>query len=212
MSIKIPKYNLAEELINSISHGIAALGAITAMILCIIKSSSASSVVAVTLYGSFMIMLFTISCIYHALSPRCRGKKVLRVIDHCNVILMVYGTYLPICLSLLKGTLGWTIFGIVTTITIVGIVFNSINVDEFSLVTTICVLILGWGSLFMVGPLINAATFRGVMYLIFGGIAYTIGAVLYGLGKNIPYMHSIFHFCVILGAIYHFIFIYYYCI
>ena len=122
--IKIPKYSLGEELVNSISHGIGALLSIAALVLLVIKAKSKGAVVGVSLYASFMIILYTISCIYHALSPKIAGKKVLRVIDHCNVLLMVAGTYMPICLSLLYGKIGWIVFGIVWAITIVGIVFN----------------------------------------------------------------------------------------
>ena len=101
--IKVPKYSLGEELVNSISHGIGALLSIAALVFCCLKANTPNAVVSVCLYGSFMIILYTISCIYHALSPRILGKKVLRVIDHCNVLIMIAGTYMPICLSLFYG-------------------------------------------------------------------------------------------------------------
>jgi len=210
--IRIPKYTLKEELINSISHGIGAILSIVGLILLVIKANSINSIVSVCLYGSFMIILYTISCIYHALSPKITGKKVLRVIDHCNVLLMVAGTYMPICLSLLYGKLGWITFIIVWLITIIGIVFNAINVDKYSLLSVICNLLLGWGSLFLINPMISLVPLKGIIYLILGGVIYTIGSILYGLGKRIKYMHSIFHFMVLLGSLFQFIFIYYYCI
>lgn len=210
--IKIPKYTLGEELINSISHGIGAGLAIAALVLCIVKSKNAWSIVSTSIYGSFMIILYIISCIYHALSPRVKGKKVLRVIDHCNVFLMLAGTYMPICLSLLNGTLGWMVFSIVWTITIIAIILNSINVDKYQLASVICHLLLGWGSLIIINPLIKASSLHAVWVLIIGGIIYTIGSILYGIGRKIPYMHSVFHFFVLGGSIIHFFFIYLYCI
>ena len=210
--IKIPKYTLGEELINSISHGVGAGLAIAALVLCIVKSKNAWSIVSTSIYGSFMIILYIISCIYHALSPKVKGKKVLRVIDHCNVFLMLAGTYMPICLSLLNGKLGWIVFSIVWTITIIAIILNSINVDKYQLASVICHLLLGWGSLIIINPLIKASSLHAVWVLIIGGIIYTIGSILYGIGRKIPYMHSVFHFFVLGGSIIHFFFIYLYCI
>ena len=210
--IKIPKYTLGEELINSISHGIGGCLAIAALVLCIVKSKNAWSIVSTSIYGSLMIILYVISCIYHALSPKLKGKKVLRVIDHCNVFLMLAGTYMPICLSLLNGLLGWIIFGIVWTITIIAIILNCINVDKYQLASVICHLLLGWGSLIIINPLIKESSLHAVWILIIGGIIYTIGSILYGIGRKIPYMHSVFHFFVLGGSIFHFFFIYLYCI
>ena len=208
----MPKYSLGEELVNSISHGLGAILSIVALIFLVLKASSIKAIISVCLYASFMIILYTISCIYHALSPNIGGKKVLRVIDHCNVLLMVAGTYMPICLSLLYGRLGWITFAIVWCITIVGIVFNAINVDKYSLISVICNLVLGWGALLLINPMLNLIPLKGIVYLIIGGVMYTIGSILYGIGKKIPYMHSVFHFFVLLGSLFQFLFIYFYCI
>jgi len=210
--IKIPKYSLGEELVNSISHGIGAILSVIALIFLVLKAGNVRGVVSVSLYASFMIILYTISCVYHALSPRILGKKVLRVIDHCNVLLMVAGTYMPICLSLLYGRLGWITFSIVWVVTIVGVVFNAINVDKYSLISVICNLVLGWGAMLLINPMLSIIPLKGVIYLILGGVMYTIGSILYGLGKKIPYMHSVFHFFVLLGSFFQFLFIYFYCI
>ena len=210
--IKIPKYTLGEELVNSISHGIGGGLAIAALVLCLVKANNTWSIVSTAIYGTLMITLYVISCIYHALSPKVKGKKVLRVIDHCNVFLMLAGTYMPICLSLLNGTLGWIVFSIVWIITIVAIVLNAINVDKYQVASVICHLLLGWGSLIIINPLAAACSKQALSLLIIGGLVYTIGSILYGLGRKIPYMHSIFHFFVIAGSILHFFFIYLYCI
>ena len=210
--ISIPNYTLGEELMNAISHGVGALLSIAGLVLLAVKSSTAIATVSSVLYGSIMIVLFTISCIYHALSPHLKGKKVLRVIDHCNVLMMVAGTYLPISLSLFGGALGWGLFGFVWALTIPVVVLTAVNVDKFSALSVIDNLILGWGILLLIGPLRSVCPLKGIWLLVGGGVAYTVGSVLYGLGAKKKWFHSIFHFFVLLGALLHFFFIYFYCI
>lgn len=208
--IRIPKYTLKEELFNSISHGIGAIFAIVALVLMIIKADTALEVVTVSIYGSFMIILYTISCIYHALSPKLTGKKVLRVIDHCNVYLLVFGTYIPVALLGVGGWLGWLLFGIVLFVTLLGIVLSSINTDKFQVFEVICHLVNGWSIIFGISKLLESMTYYGVLYCILGGIFYTVGAIIYGIGAKKKYMHSVFHVFCLLGTISHFIAIYFY--
>ena len=208
----VPEYSLGEELINSITHGIGASLSVVALVLCVVKATTAGGKVSAVLYGTLLIMLYTISCIYHALSPRLRGKRVLRVIDHANVFLVVAGTYMPICLSLLDGVWGWLTFGIVWLVTIVAVVFSCVDVDRFQMIGVVCNLILGWGALLLLPVLIELVPWTGLWLLIFGGVAYSLGAILYVVGAKVPYMHSIFHFFVLMGSILHFFFIYLYCL
>lgn len=208
--IKIPKYSLSEEIINSISHGLGGIFSIVALILMLVKSSKPLEYVTISIYGTTMILLYIISCIYHALSPRLTGKKVLRVLDHCNVYLLVLGTYIPISLLGVSGSLGWILFGIVTTITIIGIVLSSIAIDKFQIFEVICHLINGWSILFAIKTLYNNITFMGVLFLLLGGIMYSLGAILYRIGTKKKYMHSIFHFFCLGGTVLHFIAIYIY--
>ena len=208
--VSIPKYTLGEELVNSISHGLGAGLAIAALVLLIIKASSAIGVVTGVIYASIMIILYIVSCIYHALSPKLKGKKVFRVLDHCNVLLMVAGTYTPICLSMLGGTLGWTVFGIVWGVTVLAVVFNCINIEKYKKLCLACKLLLGWAALLIIKPLINACPLNGLFLLVGGGVVYSIGAILYGIGKKKRYIHSVFHFFVIGASILHFFMIYLY--
>ncbi|MBQ3430679.1 hemolysin III family protein [Candidatus Saccharibacteria bacterium] len=210
--VSIPTYTKGEEIVSSISHGVGAGLAIAALVLMVLKAPTPHATVGVALYGAIMIILFTISCLYHALSPNLKGKKVLRVIDHINVMLMVAGTYLPICFSLLYGQLGWIIFGIVWGLTLPAVILNAIDVDRFQVVSTFHNLILGWGALFLLKPLRAVCPLAGIWLLIGGGICYTIGSILYGIGYNTKWFHSIFHFFVLGGATLHFFFIYLYCI
>lgn len=210
--VKIPQYSLGEELVNSISHGVGAGLAIAGLVLCLVKAGTAHGAAAVAIYGALTIVLYVISCIYHALSPRLLGKKVMRILDHINVMLMVAGTYMPICLSLLWGTaVGWVAFGIVWLITIISVVFNALDVDRYQGVSVICNLLLGWGSLALLPWLVCPP--EGIfIFLIGGGAVYSLGSVLYVIGARKKYMHCIFHFFVLAASILHFFFIYLYCI
>lgn len=209
-SIKIPNYSLSEELINSISHGLGAIFAIVALVLLLVKSSQAIEYVTVSIYGTTMILLYIISCIYHALSPKIAGKKVLRVLDHCNVYLLVYGTYIPATLLAIRGALGWILFSFVSLITLIGIILSSINTDKFQKLEVICHLLNGWSALIAIKQLYLNIGINGLILLISGGIMYTLGAILYGLGAKKKYMHSIFHFFCLAGTILHFLTIYLY--
>ena len=214
--ISVPEYSLAEELVNAISHGVGASLAIAALVVCIVHSHSALGVISSCLYGAMMIILYIFSCLYHALSPNVRGKKILRVIDHDNVFLMEAGTYMPVALALLVGNghvaLGWTVFGIVWLITILAIVFTSIDVDKFQFVGVICNLVLGWGSLLILPVLISLVPASGLLMLILGGATYSLGALWFGIGAKVKWMHSVFHFYVLLASVFHFVFIYNFCI
>jgi hemolysin III len=213
---KLPEYSLGEELINAISHGVGASLAIAALVVCIVHSHSALGVISSCLYGSMMILLYIFSCLYHALSPEVRGKKVLRILDHDNVFLMEAGTYMPVALALLVGSghvaLGWTVFGLVWGITVLAVVFTSINVDKFQVIGVVCNLLLGWGSLLMLPVLISVLPPAGLLMLILGGATYSLGALWFGIGAKVKWMHSIFHFYVILASVFHFILIYNFCI
>ena len=207
-----PKYTLGEEIMNAITHGIGAALAIAGLVLLIIKADSAIGVVTGVIYASIMIVLYVISCVYHSLSFRLKGKKVLRILDHCNVQLMVAGTYTPICLSMLGGTLGWGMFSIVWAVTVVAVVVNCIDLEKYKVVSVICNLLLGWAALFIIKPLIAACPSTGLSLLIWCGVVYSIGAILYGIGHKVRYMHSVFHFFVIGGSILHYFMIFFYAV
>lgn len=208
--ISIPKYTLGEELLNSISHGVGALFGITALVLCIVKSCNpldgyklASSIT----FGLTATLLYLMSCLYHALKVN-RAKRVFRVIDHCTIFLLIAGTYTPYTLITLRGTTGWLLFGVVWGVGILGIVLNSISLKRFAKLSVVCYIALGWVVLFASKQLVAALDSSGLMLLLAGGIAYTIGAVLYGIGSKKRYFHSIFHFFCLFGTVLHFFSIY----
>lgn len=208
--ISIPRYSLGEELMNSITHGIGACLGIAALVLCIVKSCNpldgyklASSIV----FGSTTTLLYLMSCLYHALKVN-RAKRVFRVIDHCTIFLLIAGTYTPYTLITLRGLTGWVLFGVVWGVGILGIVLNAVSLRRFAKMSVACYIALGWVVLFASRQLIASLAPAGLWLLLAGGIAYTIGAVLYGIGSKKPYFHSIFHFFCLIGTALHFFSIY----
>lgn len=201
MPIRIPKYTLAEELINSISHGLGAIFSIVALVLMLVKAHTPLQYVTVSIFGTTMILLYVISCVYHALSPRLTGKKVLRVLDHCNVFLLVFGTYIPVALLGIGGALGWWLFGFVATVTVIGIVLAATNTDRYQVLEVVCHLLNGWSILIGIKPMLEHMGLAGVILALAGGICYSLGAILYGIGKNHRYAHSVFHFFCLAGTV-----------
>lgn len=210
--IRIPSYNITEELINSISHGIGAIFSIFGFIMLIIKSLNHSNlaVMTATIFGTTMVLLYTISCIYHALPPKVKGKQILRVLDHCNVYLLVFGTIIPVALIGISSIPGWVFFSIVAFVTILGIIASIIDVDMSQVLEVVCHLVNGWSVLFFTKYLITNIGMIGFILIILGGIMYSIGAVLYGIGTKKKYMHSVFHFFCLIGTLFHYLAIYLY--
>ena len=210
--IAMMDYNLCEELISSISHGVGAGLAIAAAVLCIVKAAhlgDAWAIVSCSIFGATLIMLYCMSTIYHAL-PKGRAKQVMRVIDHCTVFLLIAGTYTPCMLVHFHDAKGWVMFGIIWGLAILGIVSNAIDVDKYEAVSGVINVIMGWAVCFMFGSLVEAIGGTGVALLIIGGAAYTLGAILYAIGDKVRYMHSVFHFFCLAGSILHFFAIYNY--
>lgn len=210
--ISIPKYSLSEELLNSISHGVGALFGIVGTVLCIVKAANTGDpwrIVSSAIFGASVLLLYLMSCLYHALKVNM-AKRVFRVIDHCTIFLLIAGTYTPFTLVTLRGTIGWLLFGIVWGMAVLGITLNAIDLKKFSKISVACYLIMGWTILAAFQPLADALAPQGVALLVWGGIAYTVGAILYGIGAKVKYFHSVFHFFCLAGTVLHFLAIYLY--
>ena len=167
--IKVPTYSLGEELISAISHGIGAGLGITALVLCIIMSAihgNASAVVSSCIYGSTLIVLYTISTLYHSFKSGIKAKKVFRVLDHCSIFLLIFGSYTPVALVTLKGAIGWTIFSVILAAAILGIVLNSINLEKYKKISMVCYLVMGWTIILAIKPMIELIDLRGIMFLV----------------------------------------------
>lgn len=215
MKIKLPSYSLFEELCNSISHGIGSLLGIAALVLCIVKSTVTGDpykIVSSIIYGVSLIMLYTISTVYHALK-RNNGKRVLRVLDHCTIYFLIAGTYTPFSLVMLREysiAWGWSIFGVVWAAAILGIVLNACSLEKFKIFSMICYIAMGWCIIIAIKPLLTVFSGPGLSLLVWGGVAYTVGAILYGIGAKVKFIHSVFHLFVVIGSILHFFSIYFY--
>ena len=208
----LPDYTRGEEIFNMVSHIVGGGLGVIICALCIIKSflnNDAYQIVGSFIYGFSMIILYTISSVYHGLKSEM-AKKVLQIIDHCSVFILISGTYTPIALSPLRehnAFLGWSVFGIVWAISALGITLNAIDLKKYNVFSIICYLAQGWCIILTGKAAITAIGTEGFLWLLAGGISYTIGAVLYGIAgkKTVRYMHSVFHIFVVLGSFLQFI-------
>ena len=214
--IQLPQYTLAQELWNSISHGLGTVFTLIMgpfLIVKAAKTGDAWSIVSVSIFVLTLLMLYTMSCLYHSMG-RNDGKRVLRVIDHDMVFVLIAGTYTPFCLISLRlssPAWGWSILGAVYALAILGIVLNSIDIKKFAIFSMIDYIGLGWCIVLAFYPLFQQIAWQGLLLLAIGGISYTVGAVLYGVGKkHSPWWHTVFHFFVLAGTILMFFSIYFY--
>ncbi len=207
---KLPKYTFGEEMFNMISHIAGGIFAIVALCTCLCVAvvwGDGWGIVSAAIYGGTMIMLYSMSSVYHGLTA-IAPKKVFQVIDHCSVFLLIAGTYTPftlVCMRPKYPVHAWVIFGIVWGFTILGIVFNSIDLRKYRVFSMICYIGTGWSIVFVSNALLGSMPVAGYVLLMLGGVCYTVGAVLYGVGKKKKYMHSIFHLLVLGGSIFHYI-------
>lgn len=207
----LPKYTKGEEIFNMTSHIVGAVLGVVATVLCIVFAAvhgNGYGVVSGSIYGVTMIILYTMSSIYHGLSPRIKSKKVFQILDHCSIFLLIAGSYTPFALCSIReadNLAGWAIFGVIWLFAILGIVLNSIDIKKFKTFSMICYLLMGWCILIKGNLLPQLLTFNGFILLVAGGIAYTIGAIIYGVGKKHKYFHSIFHLFILLGSFLHFL-------
>ena len=212
---QLPDYTKGEELFNMISHIVGGAFAIAALVLCVIMAvakGSAWGVVGGAIYGATMILLYAMSSIYHGLKPEM-AKKVFQVIDHCTIYFLIAGTYTPIMLAALRPTYpvyAWVIFGVVWGCAAVAVTLTAIDLNRFKVFSMICYLAMGWCIIIFIRPTLEVLTTGGTVLLLLGGVAYTIGSILYAIGKKHRYMHSIFHLFVLAGSILHFFMILFY--
>ena len=212
----LPTYTKGEEIFNMVSHIVGGALGIVITVLCIIVSAihkNAYAVVSSAIYGASVIILYTMSSIYHGLSPKCKGKKVMQVLDHCTIFLLIAGSYTPFALCTFReydAVIGWSIFGGIWATAILGIVLNSIDLKKYKVFSMICYLGMGWTIIVKANLLPMLLGVKGTVLLVLGGIAYTLGTIFYGLGRKKKYMHSIFHLFILVGTILQFFCIIFY--
>lgn len=212
---ELPDYTKGEEIMNMVTHIVGGALGIVALVLCTIRAAlhhNGYGVVSAAIYGASLIALYTISSVYHGLRPGM-GKKVLQVIDHCTIYFLIAGSYTPFALSSIRPVypaLGWGMFALEWVLTAVAVALTAIDLKRYSVFSMICYIGMGWAIIPMAKIVIEVLSFSGFALMLAGGIAYTIGAVLYGIGSKKHWMHSVFHIFVVVGSFLHFLAVYLY--
>ncbi len=201
-----PNYTRGEEIFNMVSHivgGAFGVAALTIGVIAAAFTADAWKIVSVAIYGVTLVIMYTVSSIYHGLNIGT-AKQVMRIIDHCDIYFLIAGTYTPILLCAIRPhnpAIAWTIFGVEWGLTALAATLNAIDLKKFSKLSMTCYIGMGWCIVAVLRPTIEYITMSGFWWLLLGGIAYTIGAVLYNVGKKVRYMHSVFHIFVIIGSV-----------
>lgn len=213
----LPNYSRGEETMNMVTHIVGGAMGIAALTLCIIRAAlhhNTWGVVTSAIYGAALILTFTISSVYHGLKPSM-GKKVMQIIDHCTIYLLIAGTYTVIVLSAFRPehpVLAWSLFAFQWIMAALAATLTAIDLKKYNIFSMICYIGMGWAILPFAGVAIETMGFGGFLLLLLGGIAYTIGSILYGLGRSKKWMHSVFHLFVNLGALLQFFCILFYAV
>ena len=199
------RYTLGEEIFNAVSHGAGGLlsiaGTVVLIVLCAVYSD-AWSVISACVYGASLIILYTMSTLYHAITNE-KAKKFFSVMDHNTIFFLIAGTYTPFTLVTLRGKLGWILFGIVWGSALIGIILNSIDLEKFRKPSVVCYILMGWVIIIAVKPMLNSLPGLSLVFLLLGGIFYTVGVIFYSL-KKIKWFHSVWHLFTVSGSVLHY--------
>ena len=208
---EIKTQTIGEEIANSISHGVGAGLSVAALVLLIVRAvhsgSGALSVVSASIYGGSLVILYLLSCLYHALA-QTRARRLFQILDHCSIFILIVGTYTPISLCFIGGVTGWTIFGINSLCMILGITFNAINMEKWKKASLVLYVIMGWLIVFSVKSILSFPPVA-LWFLVLGGISYTVGIIFYKK-KELKFFHFIWHIFVLGGSVLQFFCIYFY--
>jgi hemolysin III len=195
-----------EEIANSTSHGLGLIAAIIGVPVLIVDATrreDAALIVGVSIFSATVFLLYVASTIYHAL-PSGKAKRVFKVLDHSSIFLLIAGTYAPFTLGVLRGAWGWTLFGIVWGLAIVGVVLKSIGKASHPIFSTGLYLLMGWLVVIAVTPLVTRVPFTGLLWLLAGGLFYTVGVAFFATDSRLRYGHLVWHLFVVAGTACHF--------
>jgi hemolysin III len=207
------QYTLAEEITHAITHGVGLLLSVAGLVVLIVLASLRGDtwhVVSVSVYGATLVLLYSASTFYHAL-PAPRAKRVFRTLDHAAIYVLIAGTYTPFMLVNLRGGWGWALFGVVWGLAVLGIVLEAVAKQRVRVLSVILYLGLGWLIAIAVKPLVQSVEPGGLVLLVAGGLAYSVGVVFYGW-KRLPYHHAVWHLFVMAGSLFHFFAVLFYVI
>ena len=202
----LPTYSRGEELMNMITHIVGGALGVVVLLSCVIRAALNDNffgILSCTIYGTTFITMFTISSVYHGLAPGM-GKKVMQVIDHCTIYFLIAGTYSAVVLSAIRPlypVLGWGLFIFEWTLALFAATLTAIDLKKYEAFSMVCYIGMGWAIIPFWKQTLLVMSKPGFLLLLTGGIAYTIGSILYGLGKTRKWMHSVFHIFVVLGAV-----------
>lgn len=202
---KLPAYSKSEEIMNMVTHIAGGGIGILALVLCVVRSAFAGNtpgIIGASIYGCTMIALYAVSSVYHGLRTGT-GKKVMQIIDHCTIYFLIAGTYTPILLSAflpVYPVLAWGLLAAEWLLCCLAATLTAIDLKQYAVFSMICYIGMGWGIIFFLPQCMKVMTRNGFYLLLAGGIAYTIGAVLYGIGSKKRWIHSVFHLFVVLGS------------
>ena len=206
--------SLGEEIANSISHGIALLAAVFAtpfLIIAAVDRGDIADIVGTSVFAATMLLLYLTSTLYHAL-PRNKAKQIFQILDHGAIYLLIAGTYTPFTLGVLRGTWGWTLFGLIWGLALAGVLLKAIGGVRYPTLSTCLYLAMGWLVLIAVKPLWLLVPAWGLFWLLAGGIAYTVGVAFFVIDERVRYSHFIWHLFVIAGTACHFVAVFRYAI
>lgn len=211
----LPGYTKGEEIMNMVTHIAGGAMGIAILVLCVLRAAfrhNGYGIVSAAIYGACMIALYTMSSVYHGLRPGM-AKQVMRVIDHCTIYFLIAGTYTVLVLSAIQPVdplLGWGLFAFEWAMTAIAVTLTAIDLKKYQVFSMICYVGMGWAVLPFWRQIFEILTRPGFLLLLAGGLAYTAGAILYGIGSKKHWMHSVFHIFVLLGSLLHFLCIYFY--
>ncbi len=201
----LPDYTRGEEIVNMVTHIVGGALAVASLPLLVVVAAMHGdpwAIVTGSIYGVSLVLMFTVSGIYHGLKPG-KAKRVMRIIDHCDIYFLIAGTYTPILLCSIRPLnpeIAWTIFGVEWGLAALAVTLNAIDLKRFEKISMVCYIGMGWCIIAVLSLAIESMTLPGFLLLLSGGIAFTAGAVLYGIGKRVRYMHSVFHVFVVIGC------------
>lgn len=207
---QLPNYSTGEEIMNTVTHIVGGAMGVAALTMCVmlaVQNRNIYGVIGSSIYGFCMIALYSVSSVYHGLRPGM-GKKVMQVIDHCTIYFLICGTYTVIALSAIRPIypkLGWLLLGFEWIMAIIATVLTAIDLKQYRVFSMICYIGMGWAIIPFAKVVMQVLTKPGFYLLLAGGIAYTIGAVLYGIGSKKKWMHSVFHIFVDIGSLLQFL-------
>ncbi len=201
---------LGDILANAITHGVGAAFALAGAAYLIYASTCGSrrQIVSCSIYGATLVLVYICSTLYHSL-VRTRARRVFHILDHSSIYLLIAGTYTPFTLVSLRGQVGWTLFAIVWSLAVAGVIFKSLAIGRFEVASTMIYLGMGWLVVFAMHPLLQAIPWHGVLWLAAGGVAYTVGILFFAFDR-VRYFHGIWHLCVLAGSVTHYFAILFY--